>query len=151
MPYLIALASVLLLLGPRLRQLRTSAHHPDAAGPGRAGFWPTSGMVASFVYGGYFGAAAGVMVLALLLASTELTLPRATALRNLVVGCANATAAVVFSIFAPVRFVDALFLGVGCLVGGSFGPTLVRRVPPTVLRVTIAVLGFGLAIALWWG
>ena len=150
-PYLIALASVLLLLGPRLRQLRTSAHHPDAAGPGRAGFWPTSGMVASFVYGGYFGAAAGVMVLALLLASTELTLPRATALRNLVVGCANATAAVVFSIFAPVRFVDALFLGVGCLVGGSFGPTLVRRVPPTVLRVTIAVLGFGLAIALWWG
>ena len=150
-PYLIALASVLLLLGPRLRQLRSSAHHPEAAGPGRAGFWPTAGLVASFVYGGYFGAAAGVMVLALLLLSTELTLARATALRNLVVGCANAAAAVVFSIFAPVRFLDALVLGVGCLVGGSFGPALVRRIPPTVLRVTIAVLGLGLAIRLWRG
>ena len=157
-PYLIALASVLLLLSPRLRRLRTAASHPNdpvgrtgrAAGTTRRPSWPMLvGLVLTFVYGGYFGAAAGVMVLALLLIGTELTLARATALRNVLVGVANATAAVGFALFGDVQWAAVIPLGLGAVVGGSIGPSIVRAVPPTVLRVVIAAGGFGLAISLW--
>lgn len=151
-PYLVALASVLLLAGPRLRKLRSAADHPErSSANGRPSIGVIAGMVLAFVYGGYFGAAAGVMVLALLLLGTELTLARATALRNLLLGLANATAAVGFAIFADVRWAAVLPLGLGCVLGGSLGPSIVRKVPPTVLRVIIALAGFGLAIKLWIG
>lgn len=149
-PYLVVLASVLLLAGPRLRTLRGAADHPRRfSDPGRLTGGIVVGLLLSFVYGGYFGAAAGVMVVALLLIGTNLSLPKATALRNLLLGLANATAAVGFAIFADVRWAAVLPLGIGCLVGGSLGPSIVRKVPPTLLRAVIALAGFGLAIKLW--
>lgn len=155
-PYLIALASLLLLAGPRLRTLRSAAHHahaPDGLPAGTPAPRPRAdiavGLFLAFVYGGYFGAAAGVMVLALVLLGTDLTLPRATALRNVLVGTANATAAVGFAFFGDVRWIAVLPLGLGCLAGGAIGPGIVRRVPPTVLRVVIGCAGLALAVKLW--
>ena len=193
-PFLIALAATLLLIGPWLRARstsgRTANHRPTtrtptpgtgstvstestgsakaaatgtigAAGGGSAG--PESaedaenaasipvrlGLTATFVYGGYFGAAAGVMALALLVLATDLSLARATAVRNLLLGVANGTAAIGFAVFADVRWLAALPLGVGCVLGGMLGPGIVRRVPPTVLRVVIAAAGYVLAARLW--
>ncbi len=153
-PYLIAGASVLLLASPRLRALR-SRRADDVRTGSRAGPVPGPvlmlpvGLFLTCLYGGYFGAAAGVMILALLLFATDKSLPAANALKNLLLGMANAVAAVGFIIFADVRWAAVIPLGLGCIAGGAIGPAIVRRVPPTVMRTVIAAAGLALAIKLW--
>jgi len=100
------------------------------------------------IYGGYFGAAAGVMLLALLLSLTDLSLPRAGAVRSLTLNAANAVAAVYFAVFGPVDWAFAVPLAVGFLIGGRIGPVVVRHAPAGPLRVLIAVTGLGLALQL---
>ncbi|GAB2908749.1 sulfite exporter TauE/SafE family protein [Rhodococcus aerolatus] len=144
-PWLIGLASVTLLAQPRIRAwaLRTGR----AGGGGRG----TPVLVATFavsVYGGYFGAAAGVLLLALLLLADGGELLRANALKNLLLLAANAVAAVGFAVFGPVVWSAALPLAVGCLLGGLAGPWVGRRVPTGALRVAIALAGLGLALRL---
>jgi uncharacterized membrane protein YfcA len=142
-PWLIAGASIALLLGPRLRRAAAGAHPVDRAGVGTS--------IAVFlvaVYSGYFGAAAGVMMLAVLSAATRQSLARANAAKNLIVGAANAVAAVIFALIGPVQWVAALALAAGSLAGGWLGPAVVRRVPAGPLRVVIAVAGLGLAVKL---
>lgn len=146
-PYLIASASVLLLFSPKLRAIRAGRSTPA---PHRSLLVPV-GLFFTCLYGGYFGAAAGVMILALLLFATDKSLPAANALKNLLLGIANAVAAVGFLIFADVRLAAVVPLGLGCLVGGRIGPAIVRRVPPTVMRTVIAVAGLGLSVKLWLG
>ena len=85
-------------------------------------------------YGGYFGAAAGVMILALLLARTDRPLPVSNAIKNVFLGSANATAAVLFTFRAPVEWAAVPALLVGCVAGGWIGPAVVRRVPAPVMR-----------------
>lgn len=108
---------------------------------------PAATLAVSF-YGGYFGAAAGVVLLAVLLAATGDRLVRANAAKNVVLGLANLAGAVVFACFGPVRWTAVLPLGLGCLIGGRIGPGIVRRVPARPLRITIGVLGLGLAVLL---
>lgn len=100
------------------------------------------------VYGGYFGAAAGVLLLALLLLATTQDLLRANATKNVTLGLANALAAVCFALAGPVHWADAAWLGLGGFAGGRAGPVLVRRVPAGPLRVAIALAGLGLAVHL---
>jgi uncharacterized membrane protein YfcA len=100
------------------------------------------------IYGGYFGAAAGVLLLALLLAVDGRTMPSASAVKNVVLGVANAVAGVAFALLGPVHWSAALPLAVGLFIGGRVGPTIVRRSPAGVLRVAISLAGLGLAIDL---
>ena len=100
------------------------------------------------VYGGYFGAAAGVMMLALLMTGLAEGLPRANALKNVVLGSANAVAAVGFAVFGPVHWLIAVPLALGFLAGGWLGPRVARRLPAGPLRVAIALAGLGLAVRL---
>lgn len=169
-PYLIAGASMLLLASPRLRAIRADrARQPDTAGAAgetgavggdrlsgadvpahhNPGWTVPIGMLVTCLYGGYFGAAAGVMILALLLFATDKPLPAANAVKNLLLGVANAVAAIGFIVFADVRWAAAIPLGLGCVVGGAIGPAIVRRVPPTLMRIIIAVAGLALAVKLW--
>lgn len=100
------------------------------------------------VYGGFFGAAAGVLLLALFLRTGTETLPEANAVKNVVLGIANGVAAVGFAIFAPVHWPAVVAMGLGCLLGARLGPIVVRRAPATPLRLLIAVAGLALAIKL---
>ncbi|MFW3172769.1 sulfite exporter TauE/SafE family protein [Geodermatophilus sp. CPCC 206100] len=145
-PWLIAGASVALLLQRPPRELAAEGAraHPDHRDP----WWLPLGTFAVAVYGGYFGAAAGVMMLAMFLLSTGEGLPRGNALKNVVLGIANAVAAVGFLVLAPVAWSAALPLALGLFVGGRIGPGVVRRAPQTVLRRLIAVAGLGLAVHL---
>ncbi len=143
-PFLVAAAALLLLAQPRVRALR-SRHTAPAEGR-----WLLPvGTYAIGVYGGYFGAAAGVMLLALLLVGTEATLVRANALKNVLLWLANGVAAVGFALFADVRWAAAAPLAAGFLAGGWLGPAVARRVPARGLRITIGLLGLGLAVRLW--
>lgn len=141
-PVLIAVSSVAILVRRRVvSDLVASAPQPVrlrvVVGVGVVG-----------IYGGYFGAGAGVMLLSLLLLSTHDTMPRSNAVKNVVLGVANGIAAVSFALFGPVRWLVVLPLGLGLFVGGRLGPIIVRRAPAGLLRVVIAAAGLGLSVKL---
>ena len=140
-PWLIALASIAILVQRRQQEVQWRDRGRDAIGL-------TVGVFLVAVYGGYFGAAAGVLMLALLLASTRDTLARSNAVKNVVLGLANATAAVTFIFFSSVHWSLVAPLALGCFAGGRLGPFLVRHAPARPLRIAIAVAGMGLAIHL---
>jgi uncharacterized membrane protein YfcA len=145
-PWLIAGASVAILVqrSPRELAIEGAQHHPEHRDPR----WLPLGTFAIAIYGGYFGAAAGVMLLSMFLLSTGEGLPRGNALRNVVLGVANGVAALGYIVFASVAWAAALPLAIGLFAGGLLGPRIVRRVPQTALRRVIAVAGMGLAIHL---
>ena len=140
-PWLIGGASLAILIPRRSASATaTAGQHPT---------WQLGGGVFLVaLYGGYFGAAAGVLLLALLLFATGQPLARSTALKNLLLGLANAVAAVAFVAFGPVMWSAVLPLGAGCLLGGRLGPVVVRRAPTGPLRALIACGGLALAIHL---
>jgi uncharacterized protein len=105
-------------------------------------------LLAICLYGGFFGAAAGVMMLALFLRTGSASLARANATKNVVLGVANGVAALIFIAFAPIQWLAVVPLGLGCLLGSRLGPLIVRRAPATPLRLMIAVAGLALAIKL---
>jgi uncharacterized protein len=144
-PVLIGAAAVAILLQRPPREL--AAEGRRAHGP-RDPWWLVAATGAVAVYGGYFGAAAGVLLLALVLLGTGEGLPRSNAVKNVVLGSANAVAALGFVLLSPVAWSAALPLALGCLVGGRLGPRVVRRVPQTALRRLIALAGLALAAVL---
>jgi uncharacterized protein len=141
-PVLIGGASLVLLLQP-------SPGDATALGAGREHSWPR--LAALFfvaVYVGYFGAAGGILLLAVLIPMLSQPLARTNAVKNVINGLANGVAAVGFAAFGPVRWAAVLPLGAGFLVGGWCGPALVRRIPARLLQILIALAGIGLAIKL---
>jgi uncharacterized membrane protein YfcA len=142
-PFLLALASMVLLLQPRL-----SLWQRSRLGGGTRFLLPC-GLFAVSVYGGYFGAGSGVMVLALLLVTVDQGWARANALKNVILGVADVVAAIGFAVFGPVRWAAAVPLALGLFAGSRFGPSLTRRIPGGALRVAAAMAGLGLAIELW--
>ncbi|HYO37617.1 MAG TPA: TSUP family transporter, partial [Geodermatophilus sp.] len=144
-PVLIGGAALAILLQRPPRELAAAGRRGRR---GRDPWWLVAGTAVVAVYGGYFGAAAGVLLLALLLLGTGEGLPRSNALKNVVLGAANAVAAVGFVVLAPVAWSAALPLALGCLAGGRLGPRVVRRVDQTLLRTLIALAGLGLAVVL---
>jgi uncharacterized membrane protein YfcA len=156
-PVLVAAASVALLLQPRLRA--RSERRRRADGPGAAdasafagSSWPSrpvlAGVLAVSVYGGYFGAAAGVLMLALVLVGLPVSLLQGNALKTMLLGLANLVAAAGFAVFGPVEWWAVPPMAAGLLVGAWCGPALARRLPAAVLRTAIAVAGMGLAVSL---
>lgn len=139
-PFLIGLGSLAILV----RRERP----PADSGADVPGWELVVAIFAIALYGGYFGAAAGVLMLALLMWSTGETLPRCNAMKNLLLGVANGVAAVAFAVFGPVHWLAALPLAAGFLIGGRLGPVIVRRVPTGPLRLVIAAAGIGLAVHL---
>jgi uncharacterized membrane protein YfcA len=138
-PFLVAAAALLLLFQPRVYAWRAARSHAD-----HRTVLPF-GLFAVALYEGYFGAASGVMTLALLMLTVETQLPRANALKNVLLGVADFVAAIAFIIFGPVHWSAAIPLGLGFIVGGLIGPSVARRVPADILRVVISIAGMCLA------
>ncbi|MDD7918290.1 sulfite exporter TauE/SafE family protein [Actinomycetospora callitridis] len=136
-PFLVAGASLVLLWPPRIDAA------PVATRGGRAA--TVVGVVAVGVYSGYFGAAAGVVMMALLVRALADSLVRVNAVKNVLLGASNAVAAIAFAVVGEVAWSAALPLTCGLLVGNYCGPAIARRLPPTVLRIGIAVAGLVLA------
>ncbi|HKS49733.1 MAG TPA: sulfite exporter TauE/SafE family protein [Amycolatopsis sp.] len=143
-PWLIAAGSLVLLAGPRLRAV--------AERSGLSGASPATASAAFCVavYGGYFGAAAGVLMLALVSTVWTQSLARSNAAKNLAIGAANLIAATVFAFTGKVHWPAALAVCAGSVAGSWIGPAIVRRVPATPLRVAIGIAGLTLATVLAW-
>jgi uncharacterized membrane protein YfcA len=105
-------------------------------------------VLAIAVYGGYFGAAAGVLLLALLLRAGNATLAHANASKNVLLGASNGVAAIIFLFVAPVHWPALVPLAIGCILGSRLGPVVVRHAPATPIRWLIGLGGLVLAIKL---
>ncbi|GLZ52538.1 sulfite exporter TauE/SafE family protein [Actinomycetospora sp. NBRC 106378] len=142
-PFLVAFASLVLLRPPR------AAPPGEGRRDGRPNASTVVGAVFIGVYSGYFGAAAGVLMLALLTHLLADTLVRVNAVKNVLLGASNAVAAIGFIVFGTVVWSAALPLMAGLFVGNYAGPAIARRLPPRVLRIGIAVAGLVLAVVLF--
>jgi uncharacterized membrane protein YfcA len=142
-PFLVAFAALDLLAQPWV-SARLQEH------PGRSGgLLRPCGLLAVWLYDGYWGAGPGVMALAVLTLTTETHLPRANALKNVLLGVADIACSVVFIVYGPVRWPAVVPLACGVLAGSRAGPSLTRRIPASVLRIVVALTGLGLAVHLW--
>jgi uncharacterized membrane protein YfcA len=140
-PVLIAGSSALLLAAPRLGRL--------TPGPGSTRSWrQRAGLFAAAMYIGYFGAAGGIVLLAILSMMFTDSLIRINALKNVISGAANGVAALAFALFAPVDWAVVPLLAAGFLVGGMTGPWLARRLPVRALRALVVATGFAMAVKL---
>jgi uncharacterized membrane protein YfcA len=151
-PWMIAGGCTLLLLRDRLRSwaARRSAHAGAVGASRRDAAW--SGIVFLLgIYGGYFGAGVGIIALAALALERAEPLAVTNAVKNVLTGAANGTAAVAYLLWAPVDWSAALAVGVGALLGGFLGPAIVRRAPERPLRWLVAVAGLVLAARLATG
>ena len=113
------------------------------------GFGLGLGIALTGVYGGYFGAAQGVVLLALLGIAWSADLHRANGAKVVLAGMANLVSAIVFVVSGYVDWRIAGLIAVGSAVGGVLGAHVGRRIPATLLRVLIVVVGLAAAVALW--
>jgi uncharacterized protein len=143
-PALILLACALVALQPWLSKLVAKREHAPAHG-GR------TAIVLVFltgIYGGYFGAAQGVLLMAFLGILIDEHLQRLNAVKNVLAGLVNLVAAIVFVAFSHVAWGAAICIAIGSTLGGHFGGTYGRRLPPAVLRGFIIVVGTIAAVRL---
>ncbi len=139
-PLLIVVACVLLLMQRRIaRTLENRRRHRT--------WLLRTGTLVSAVYGGYFGAAVSVLLLALLAVTVRDSLQRLNALKVPLAGAMNLVSGLVFAFFAPVHWVYVLVLAPSTLVGGRIGASAARRIPDQPLRLVVVALG--LAAAVW--
>jgi uncharacterized membrane protein YfcA len=133
-PVLILLACAALLVQRRVASALAGRH-------GQRVWLLRGGLLVTAVYGGYFGAAVSVVVLALLAVTVEDTLQRLNALKVPVAGAMNLVSGVAFAIFAPVHWLFVLVLAPSTLIGGRVGASAARRIPDAPLRIAVVVLG----------
>jgi uncharacterized membrane protein YfcA len=145
-PVLILMSCALVIAQPRLHAWlarRRSATGEEGMAGERSGPGPVlpTGIALAGAYGGYFGAAQGVLVIGLLGSFLHADLQRANAGKNVLVAAVNGTAAVVFIFFAHVNWVVAALIAVGSAAGGVLGARVGRKLPPLALRIIIVVIG----------
>ena len=136
-PVLIALSLVLVVVGPSLNRRLAERDRPRDA-PSRPLWGATLGAGA---YGGYFGAAQGVLLMGLLGALQGGDIHRNNAVKNVLAGTANLVAAVVFVIVARPDWWGVVLVAAGSTLGGVVGARVGRRLPPSLLRGLIVVVG----------
>lgn len=143
-PWLVLLAVVLVVIQPRLTRL--IATRGPRAHTGSKLF--RAGVVASGVYGGYFGAAQGVILIGILALGLDDEIQRLNALKTLLGAVVNGTAAVVFAFTEPVAWAPAGLMAVGAVVGGQVGARVGKRLSRRALRAVIVIAGLASVVRL---
>jgi uncharacterized protein len=144
-PVLIIAACALVVLQPKLSAW-VAGPNPDRSD--HIGPVLIAGVYLTGVYGGYFGAAQGVLLVGLLGVFLTDNLQRINAGKNVLVTIVNAVAALVFVIFAHVAWLAVALIAVGSGLGGLIGAKIGRRLPPLALRIVIVAIGIVSAVKL---
>ncbi|RVX46514.1 hypothetical protein EDD27_9403 [Nonomuraea polychroma] len=145
---LIALACVLVVAQPWIN--RWLADRREHAHPhGGLELW--LGVLAAGVYGGYFGAAQGVLLIGLLGSFLDDHLQRVNAAKNVLALIVNLVAATLFVLVAEVDWQAVAGVGLGAVAGGFLGARVGRRIPAPVLRGVIVCVGIAAIIVLVYG
>jgi uncharacterized membrane protein YfcA len=144
-PVLIVLALVLVIFGKQITKWLTARGRGASKTVGPALWIVTLG---TGIYGGYFGAAQGVLLMAFLGLFLAESLQRQNALKNILAGLVNLVAAIVFVATTHVDWAAAGLVAAGSILGGLLGARIGRRLSPAVLRATIVVVGIAAIVKL---
>jgi uncharacterized membrane protein YfcA len=173
-PVLIGIALVMVIFQPRLSEwvaareaarAGTTAEAPDsgAGGPSAVGVVAPAAqetalqvggpvlwvlVFLSGVYGGYFGAAQGVLLLGLMGVAFTDSMQRINAVKNVLAGLVNGIAAIVFVLATHIDWGAAGLIAAGAILGGQFGARIGRKLPPWGLRVLIVCVGIAALLKL---
>jgi uncharacterized protein len=137
-PVLILTACVLVLLQPRLGRW-LQQHRSRRQEEGGAPLW--FGVLGAGMYGGYFGAAQGVLLMGLLGSFLRDDLQRLNAAKNVLASIVNGVAAVIFIAVSDVDWTVTAVIAAGSTLGGMLGARVGRKLPPTALRALIITVG----------
>ncbi|RMI33926.1 sulfite exporter TauE/SafE family protein [Nocardia stercoris] len=140
-PVLIALALVLVVTGPKLSAWVKRRREAGGGVPAHGGPLLLTGILGTGVYGGYFGAAQGVLLMGLLGVFVDEDLQRLNGIKNFLALLANAVSAAIFISVAHIDWRVAGLIAVGSVLGGQIGARAGRRMSPTVLRGVIVAVG----------
>jgi uncharacterized protein len=135
-PVFIILALVLIVAQPRLSRLLEARERPEHGGAVTG-----IGVYVAGVYGGYFGAAQGILLLSILGLTLPESLHRINALKNVLATIVNAVAGIIFVFAASVAWLPVVLIAAGSAVGGQLGARYGRRLPPAGLRAIIVIVG----------
>jgi hypothetical protein len=148
-PFLILFATLLFMAQePVTRLLRLSATPTEP----RRGWW-TGAIIFQFcsaIYGGYFGAGNGILMLAAMGLLGIQDIHRANGLKNYLGLCLNSIAVLGFALTGLVAWPLALLMAVGAIVGGYYGASAARRVGRTVIRRVVIIIGFLIGCVMLW-
>jgi uncharacterized protein len=144
-PVFIAIALLLTVLQPRLNRLLAAR---VARRPHGARIVILVAVYITGVYGGYFGAAQGILLLGILGVALPQSLHETNALKNVLAGLVNGVAGVYFAFAAHVEWAPAAIIAVASIVGAQIGARYGRRLPPDVLRALIVVVGVAAIVKL---
>jgi len=149
-PILIGISLVLVVAGPRIQGAAAHAH--EHAQPAWHVPAMRAGVLVAGMYGGYFGAAQGVLLMGLFSALSAEPLQRLNAYKNVLSLVVNFVAAILFIIFARqhIDWLVVVLIAVGAMVGGVIGARVGRRIPPAVLRGLIILIGVIAIVKLIW-
>jgi uncharacterized membrane protein YfcA len=145
-PGLVLLGVVLVAVQPRVAAWLAARRGDDAHDDGGAAL--LAGAFLTGVYGGYFGAGQGIILLALLGILLDDDLQRLNGVKNVLAMLVNGVAAIVFVVVADVAWDVVALIAVGSVVGGQLGAMFGRRLPPDVLRVLVIVVGLAAVVRL---
>ncbi|TJZ51225.1 sulfite exporter TauE/SafE family protein [Streptomyces piniterrae] len=148
-PVLIAIALVLVIAQPRLSAaLRARRARNGTTAHRDGGIALLTGLLLASVYGGYFGAAQGIIYLSLMGMLLNEDLQRLNALKNVLAALVNGVAAIFFLFVADFDWSAVLLIAVGSALGGQLGAKVGRRLPPTALRAVIVAVGLAAIVQL---
>ena len=152
-PYLILFATLLFAAGERIAKRTGKRLHggPDSDREAIGAGWWAAAIAFQFgvaVYGGYFGAGIGILMLAALGLLGLTDIHRMNAVKNLLAGSINAIAALYFALEGPVRWRFALIMAAGALVGGYGGAGLARTLGRTLVRRAVVCIGLAMTLYL---
>ena len=148
-PLLILFATVLFMAQGAIN--RWFALQPIASEPKLS--WWVGALVFQFfsaIYGGYFGAGNGILMLAAMGLLGLHDIHRANGIKNFLGICLNSVAVLSFSLNHLVVWPDALLMAIGALLGGYFGASMAVRIGPLVVRRAIVVIGFAITFVMLW-
>ena len=140
-PALIVLGLVLVVCQPRISAWVARRHEATGGMPYHGTWWVWPGVAVTGVYGGYFGAAQGVLLMAVLGTGVDDSLQRLNGVKNILAAVVNAIAGLIFAVVADVDWWVVLIIGIGSVIGGQIGATVGRRLPPVGLRIAIVAVG----------
>ena len=140
-PALIGLGCVLVIFQPAITR-RVAVRADSRAEPREHGAaWVWVLVFLTGIYGGYFGAAQGVLLIAVMGIGIQESLQRLNGTRNVLAGLVNGVAALIFIVVADVDWTVVALIAVGSMFGGQIGASVGRRLPPLALRIFIVVVG----------
>lgn len=147
-PALIGLGCVLVIFQPAIGRRVAARADSRTESPEHGAGWVWFLVFLAGVYGGYFGAAQGVLLMAIMGIGIKESLQRLNGTKNVLAGLVNGVAALIFIVVADVDWTVVALIAAGSVIGGQVGASVGRRLPALALRIFIVVVGVVAVISL---